>query len=75
MESKLRQQLTNVADLKHVLKQKSTEHTVAQRETKKILRSTLTLTLTLAQTRTETLSYPVSLPYTLPQPKVEPFGY
>jgi hypothetical protein len=59
MESKLRQQLTNVADLKHVLKQKSTEHTVAQRETKKILRSTLTLTLTLAQIRSKTLSYPV----------------
>ena len=59
MESKLRQQLTNVADLKHVLKQKSTEHTVAQRETKKILRSPLTLTLTLAQIRSKTLSYPV----------------
>ena len=59
MESKLRQQLTNVADLKHVLKQKSTEHTVAQRETKKILRSTLTLNLTLAQIRSKTLSYPV----------------
>ena len=58
MESKLRQQLTNVADLKHVLKQKSTEHTVAQRETKKILRSTLTLTLTLAQIRSKILSYP-----------------
>ena len=60
MESKLRQQLTNVADMKHVLKQKSTEHTVAQRETKKILRSTLNLTLTLAQIRSKkTLSNPV----------------
>ena len=59
MESKLRQQLTNVADLKHVLKQKSTEHTVAQRETKKILRSTPNLTLTLAQIRSNTLIYPV----------------
>ena len=46
MESKLRQELTNVADLKHELKVKSTEQIIAQRDTKKILRSTLTLTLT-----------------------------
>jgi hypothetical protein len=56
MESKLRQQLTNVADLEHVIKLKSTEHTEAQRETKKILRSSITLTVTVTVTLTLTLT-------------------
>ena len=61
MESKLRQQLTNVADLKHVLKLKSTEHIVAQRETKKILRSSITLTVTVTLTVTLTLTLTLTL--------------
>jgi hypothetical protein len=56
MEAQLRQQVANVADLKHVLKVKSTEHIQAQRETTKILRSTQTLALTRTLTLTLALT-------------------
>jgi len=52
MEFALREEKTNVKDMKLTLKQQSAELTVAQRETKKILRYTRSLILTPTPTLT-----------------------
>ena len=52
MEFALREEKANVKDMKLTLKQQSAELTVAQRETKKILRYTRSLILTPTPTLT-----------------------
>jgi hypothetical protein len=52
MEFALREEKSNVKDMKLMLKQQSAELTVAQRETKKILRYTQSLILTPTPTLT-----------------------
>ncbi len=54
MEFALREEKANVKYMKLTLKQQFAKHIVAQHETKKLLRFSLTLTLTVTRTRTLT---------------------